>query len=100
MVAYVASKGATIALTRAVAREMGGAGIRVNCVAPGLTMSEALGDNPDYSGDLALNTIKSRCLAREQMPDDLTGIVSFLVSAESDFMTGQTVVVDGGSVMH
>ncbi|WP_174296924.1 SDR family NAD(P)-dependent oxidoreductase [Sphingomonas bacterium] len=100
MVPYVASKGAMLGLTRSVAREVGGAGICVNCVAPGLTMSEALGDNPDYSGDLATATVKSRCLPRDQMPEDLTGIVSFLLSADSDFMTGQTVVVDGGSIMH
>jgi NAD(P)-dependent dehydrogenase (short-subunit alcohol dehydrogenase family) len=100
MVHYVASKGALIAMTRAVAREAGGAGVRVNCVAPGLTMSDSLDDNPDYAGDRAIATVKSRCLAREQMPEDLTGVVSFLLSADSDFMTGQTVVVDGGSVMN
>lgn len=100
MVPYVASKGALVGLTRSVAREVGVSGICVNCVAPGLTMSEALGDNPDYSGDLATATMKSRCIPRDQMPEDLTGIVTFLLSADSDFMTGQTVVVDGGSVMN
>ncbi len=100
MAPYVASKGALLGLTRSVAREVGGAGICVNCVAPGLTMSESLGNNPDYSGELAAATVKSRCLPRDQMPEDLTGVVSFLLSADSDFMTGQTVVVDGGSIMH
>ena len=100
MVPYVASKGALLGLTRSVAREVGGAGVCVNCVAPGLTMSEALGNNPDYSGDLAAATVKSRCIPRDQMPEDLTGVVTFLLSAESDFMTGQTVVVDGGSIMN
>ncbi|WP_174291152.1 SDR family NAD(P)-dependent oxidoreductase [Sphingomonas bacterium] len=100
LVPYVASKGALLGITRSVAREVGSAGICVNCVAPGLTMSEAIGDNPDYSGDLAAATVKSRCIPRDQKPDDLTGIVTFLLSAESDFMTGQTVVVDGGSIMH
>ena len=100
MVPYVASKGALLGLTRSVAREVGGAGICVNCVAPGLTMSETLTDNPDYSGELAAMTVKSRCLPRDQMPEDLTGAVSFLLSADSDFMTGQTMVVDGGSIMH
>ena len=100
LVPYVASKGALLGITRSVAREVGGAGICVNCVAPGLTMSEAIGDNPDYSGDLATATLKSRCIQRDQMPEDLTGIVTFLLSADSDFMTGQTVVVDGGSIMN
>ncbi|WP_174279362.1 SDR family NAD(P)-dependent oxidoreductase [Sphingomonas bacterium] len=100
MVPYVASKGALLGITRSVAREVGSAGICVNCVAPGLTMSEAIGDNPDYSGDLAAMTVKSRCIPRDQQPEDLNGIVIFLLSAESDFMTGQTVVVDGGSIMN
>ena len=100
MVHYVASKGALLGLTRSVAREVGGAGICVNCVAPGLTMSDTLTGNPDYSGDLATMTVKSRCLPRDQMPVDLTGAVSFLLSADSDFMTGQTMVVDGGSIMN
>lgn len=100
MVPYVTSKAALVGLTRSVAREVGGAGICVNCVAPGLTMSESLEANPDYSGDLAVATVKSRAIARDQTPEDLTGVVSFLLSADSDFMTGQTVVVDGGSIMH
>ena len=101
MVHYVASKGAMIGLTRSVARELGKDGICVNCVAPGLTMSDSLEDNPDYDGAQWMRaTVDSRCLTREQMPEDLTGVVNFLLSADSDFMTGQTVVVDGGSVMN
>ena len=100
MLPYVSSKGAVIALTRAVAREVGRDGICVNCVAPGLTLSEGLIGNEDYPDEMIRGTMMSRCLARDQMPEDLTGVVGFLLSAESDFMTGQTVVVDGGSVMH
>lgn len=100
MLPYVSSKGAVIALTRAVAREVGRDGICVNCVAPGLTLSEAVRDNADYPEEMVRGTVLSRCLARDQVPEDLTGVVGFLLSSESDFMTGQTVVVDGGSVMH
>ena len=100
MLPYVSSKGAVIALTRTVARDVGPDGICVNCVAPGLTLSEGLIGNEHYPEEMMRGTMMSRCLARDQMPEDLTGVVGFLLSAESDFMTGQTVVVDGGSVMH
>ena len=100
MLPYVSSKGAVIALTRSVAREVGRAGIRVNCVAPGLTLSEGVKSGTGVSAALREATMQSRCLPREQVPEDLTGAVGFLLSAESDFMTGQTMVVDGGSVMN
>ncbi len=100
MLPYVSSKGAVIALTRAVAREVGRDGICVNCVAPGLTLSEGVKGNADYPEGMVQATVLSHCLARDQVPEDLTGVVGFLLSSESDFMTGQTVVVDGGSVMN
>lgn len=100
MLPYVSSKGAVIALTRAVAREVGAHGIGVNCIAPGLTMSEGLVSNAGYTDEMFSRNTATRCLAREQMPDDLIGTMGFLLSAESDFVTGQTLVVDGGSVMH
>jgi NAD(P)-dependent dehydrogenase (short-subunit alcohol dehydrogenase family) len=97
---YVASKGAVVALTRALARELGGDGICVNCLAPGLVLSENVRTNPSYdAGFVAANTA-SRSLRREAEPDDMIGPLVFLCSPESAFMTGQTVVVDGGSVMH
>lgn len=96
---YVSSKGAVIALTRAVAREVGRDGICVNCLAPGLTMSEGLIAHGMPEAAMQA-TVQSRCIVREQVPEDLTGTMGFLLSAESDFMSGQTVVVDGGSVMH
>ena len=95
---YVTSKGAIVAMTRAIARELGGDGIRANCLAPGLTMSEGVRSQPDWVAD-GVATIASRCIKREQTPEDLTGGLGFLLSAESDFMTGQVMVVDGGSVM-
>ncbi len=96
---YTASKGAVIALTRVLAREAGGDGVRINCLAPGFTLSEGLlgASSTDVINAM---TLASRCLQRDQIPDDLTGTLAFLLSADSDFMTGQTLVVDGGSVMH
>ena len=98
MLPYVTSKGALLAMTRALARELGPDGIRVNCLAPGLTMSEGLKEHPGWIRD-GEATVASRCLKRDQQPEDLTGAVEFLLSGGSDFMTGQTMVVDGGSVM-
>lgn len=97
---YVASKGAIVALTRCLARELGDYNICVNAIAPGLTMSEGVVANPDMSGAGAGNTMNTRAFKREQTPDDLTGTLVFLCSPDSDFMTGQTMVVDGGSVTH
>jgi NAD(P)-dependent dehydrogenase (short-subunit alcohol dehydrogenase family) len=97
---YVSSKGAVVAMTRALAREVGGDGIRVNCLAPGLTMSEGVIANSDWSGAVVTNNVASRCIKREATPEDLTGAIVFLASPDSDFMSGQTMVVDGGSVTH
>ena len=98
---YVTSKGAVVALTRALAREVGSAGIRVNCVAPGLTSSDGVKLHPEnFADEMQRATIESRCLPREQEPRDLCGAIAFLLSSASDFMTGQTLLVDGGSVMH
>jgi NAD(P)-dependent dehydrogenase (short-subunit alcohol dehydrogenase family) len=96
---YVASKGAVIALTRASARELGADGIRVNAIAPGLTMSESMVDHPSWSGEIVASNVASRALKREAFPQDLIGAMLFLASRESDFITGHTLVVDGGSVM-
>jgi NAD(P)-dependent dehydrogenase (short-subunit alcohol dehydrogenase family) len=97
---YVASKGAIIALTRAAARELGEFGIRVNALAPGLTMSEGMKSNPSWSGAVVTNNIASRAIKREALPEDLLGALVFLASPDSDFVTGQTLSVDGGSVMN
>jgi NAD(P)-dependent dehydrogenase (short-subunit alcohol dehydrogenase family) len=97
---YVASKGAVISLTRAAAREFGTDGIRVNALAPGLTMSENMKTNPSWSDTIITNNIATRALKREAVPDDLLGALVFLASPASDFVTGQTLSVDGGSVMN
>ena len=99
MLPYVTSKGAIVAMTKCVARELGADGIRANCLAPGFTMSEGVRDQPDWVA-AGQATVASRCLRREQTPEDLTGTLAYLLSSDSDFMTGQTLIVDGGSVMH
>ena len=97
---YVSSKGAVDAMTRAAARELGDFGIRVNSIAPGFTMSEQIESQRDaLQFNLDMN-LAGRAFKREEMPEDLLGTMVFLASAESDFMSGQTVVVDGGLVMH
>jgi NAD(P)-dependent dehydrogenase (short-subunit alcohol dehydrogenase family) len=95
---YVTSKGAVIAMTRALARELGPDGIAVNAVAPGLIMSETVLANPDITGFQRDAVLASRALKREASAADVEGTVVFLASADSAFMTGQTLIVDGGSV--
>jgi len=96
---YVASKGAVVAMTRCLARELGAHDICVNAIAPGLTMSEAVVDNPEWGGAAGEATVASRALKRAQQPADIVGTLIYLASDASDFVTGQTIVVDGGSVM-
>jgi NAD(P)-dependent dehydrogenase (short-subunit alcohol dehydrogenase family) len=97
---YVASKGAVVALTRALARELGEAGIRVNALAPGLTGSDNLLRNRSWAGAITANYVASRAIKRDAVPEDLTGTLVYLCAEESDFVTGQILVVDGGSIMH
>ena len=97
---YVTSKGAVIGMTRALSRELGEFNICINAIAPGLTMSENVAAGSNYNADKLNANRATRALKRLQEPDDLIGAVLFLASNDSDFMTGQTMVVDGGSVMH
>jgi len=91
---YVASKAGVIGFTRTLAREVGDDNIQVNCIAPGSTLSE---ENPtEEIIRMRQAPVKQRALKRVQKPEDLVGIMLFLASPLSDFMTGQTVSVDGG----
>ena len=93
---YVASKAALIGMTRSLAREVGEYGISVNAIAPGLVQHE--GQNaPKELTEFQLNV---RSIKRIQTPDDLLGALVYLASSDSDFVTGQTLVIDGGSVFH
>jgi NAD(P)-dependent dehydrogenase (short-subunit alcohol dehydrogenase family) len=99
MLHYVATKGAIIAMTRSMASELGKDGVRVNAIAPGLTSTEYLKGRNDIPGVLD-NMAKTRAIARQEEPQDLVGACIFLASPDSDFVTGQTLVVDGGQVLH
>ena len=91
---YVTSKSATIGFTRTLAREVGGDNINVNCLAPGNTLSE---ENPTQEIiHLRQSSAGLRALKRVQVPQDVVGAMLFLASSLSDFMTGQTINVDGG----
>jgi NAD(P)-dependent dehydrogenase (short-subunit alcohol dehydrogenase family) len=97
---YVTSKGAIVALTRALAKELGGDEILVNCVAPGFTMSAGVRDNPAVVEALRDVSVSARTLKRDQVPEDVVGAVVFLAGPGSTFITGQTMVIDGGQTFH
>ena len=97
---YVSSKAAIIGMTRSLARELGDDGIRVNTLAPGLVMSEGVLANSDFLGTRAKNNIAGRAIKRDTKPEDMCGTLIYLCSQESDFVTGQVIIVDGGSAMH
>jgi len=99
MLHYVTSKGGILAMSRALSRELGEHGIRVNTLAPGFTMSETvIAENPRHVETARARAVASRALKRDQQPQDLLGALVFLASADSDFVTGQTIAVDGGNV--
>jgi 3-oxoacyl-[acyl-carrier protein] reductase len=96
---YVSSKAGVIGFTRALAREVGGDNICVNAIMPGLTISGSNQQGVMTAEQLA-DRRKRRCFQRDQVPQDLVGTVIFLASDDSDFMTGQSIGVDGGMNMH
>ncbi|MFM7694045.1 MAG: SDR family NAD(P)-dependent oxidoreductase [Actinomycetota bacterium] len=94
---YVASKGAVVAMTKALAKELGGDGILVNCVAPGFTMSDGVNANPVQVEQLQEVSVAARVIRRDQFPEDVAGAVVFFCAEGSSFITGQSLVVDGGA---
>ena len=94
---YVTSKGAVITMTRAIAKEVAGDGILINTVAPGFTMSDGVVANPVQIEKLQEISLKARLIQRDQFPEDIVGAVAFFCSPDADFITGQSLVVDGGA---
>lgn len=95
---YTTSKAGVIGFTRALAREVGAHGVTVNAVSPGNTLSET--QVSSSSAQYLATRAEGRAIPRNQTPDDLVGAVLFFASSASDFITGQTLVVDGGKAMH
>jgi NAD(P)-dependent dehydrogenase (short-subunit alcohol dehydrogenase family) len=94
---YVGSKGAVVAMTKAMAKELGSAGILVNAIAPGFTMSEGVLANDVQVQALQEVSVKARVIVRDQYPEDIVGAVVFFAGEGSSFITGQSLVVDGGA---
>ncbi len=97
---YVTSKGAIVALTRALAKELGPDDVLVNCVAPGFTMSDGVREHPEVVEALRDASISARTLQRDEEPEDVVGAVVFLSGPGAAFVTGQTIVIDGGQYFH
>lgn len=95
---YVTTKAGVLGFTKTLAREVGDGGVCVNCIAPGSTLSEK--EQTDEVLKMRNAAVSTRALKRLQAPEDLVGAVVFLSAPASDFITGQTLVVDGGSAMH
>jgi NAD(P)-dependent dehydrogenase (short-subunit alcohol dehydrogenase family) len=97
---YVTSKGAIVALTRALAKEVGKDNVLVNCVAPGFTMSAGVEAHPEVVEKLRDVSVSARTIQRDQLPEDVVGAVVFLCGPGATFVTGQTIVIDGGQYFH
>ncbi|MDA8126930.1 MAG: SDR family oxidoreductase [Deltaproteobacteria bacterium] len=95
---YIASKGGIVGLTRALAKEMGEFHINVNCVVPGGLIAEQVASEEELRS--RQNAASRRAIKRIENADDVVGTIMFLASGDSDFITGQTLVIDGGAVMH
>ncbi|MBK17630.1 MAG: dehydrogenase [Rhodospirillaceae bacterium] len=100
MLHYVSSKGAILGMTKSMAREVGEDNICVNAIAPGLVISDGIVQGGNWNEDWIDNNTNTRAIKRRAMPEDMVGTIVFLSSREANFITGQTVAVDGGSVPH
>lgn len=94
---YVGTKGAVLAMTKGLAKECGAAGVRVNVIAPGFVITDATKNRPV---EWQQSFLKARAISREQRPDDLVGTALYLLSDLAGFVSGQTIVVDGGHIMY
>ncbi len=97
---YVTSKGAIVAFTRALAKELGKDNVLVNCVAPGFTMSAGVQAHPEVIEKLRDVSVAARTIQRDQLPEDVVGAVVYFCGPGSAFVTGQTIVIDGGQTFH
>jgi NAD(P)-dependent dehydrogenase (short-subunit alcohol dehydrogenase family) len=97
---YVTSKGAIVAFTRALAKEVGKDNVLVNCVAPGFTMSAGVQAHPEVVEKLRNVSVAARTIQRDQTPEDVVGAVVYLSGPGADFVTGQSIVIDGGQTFH
>ena len=96
--AYTCSKSAVYTMTQCLARALGPSGINVNAIGPGLTATEASMSMPGFE-QIVEETLRGRCLKRRQVPEDLAGTAVYLASESADFVTGQTILVNGGTAM-
>jgi len=94
---YVATKGAVLSMTKGLAKECGPYGVRCNVIAPGFVITDATRNRPI---EWQQSFLKARALSREQRPDDLVGTALYLLSDLAGFVSGQTIVVDGGHIMY
>jgi NAD(P)-dependent dehydrogenase (short-subunit alcohol dehydrogenase family) len=97
---YVASKGAVLAMTRVLARELGESGIRVNTVSPGFTLSDGVMSEAAQREAQRAGAREARALHRDLQPGDVAGAVSYLLSPRAGMRTGQNITVDGGMTMN
>lgn len=100
MLHYVASKGAIVSMTRTLATELGEFNVLVNSIAPGFTLSDGVHNNPELANTVSGFSVRNRALKRDMVPADVIGAVSFFAGPQAAFITGQTLVVDGGAYYH